>query len=72
MYQIVMWGRERDWRREEAGARLSRGERGLRRGRAVLPGPSRYSAVRFTGRKLTKSYLSSIIESQPIYIDRVC
>jgi len=33
-------GRERDWRHGAATARLSRGERGLRRGGLVPPEPS--------------------------------
>ena len=63
--------RERDWRREAAAARLSRSEPGLRRGRIVPPEPPRYSVVRSAMRRLTKSYLSSIIESYSSYTDQV-
>ena len=63
--------RERDWRREAAAARLSRSEPGLRRGRIVPLAPSRYSLVRFAMHRLTKSYLSSIIESYSSYTDQV-
>ena len=56
-------GRERDWRREEAAACPSRGERGLRpggerdlhRGRMALLGPPRCRLVRSAMHRLTKT-----------------
>lgn len=61
--------RERDRWREAATARLSRGGPGLRRGR-IVPQPPRYSLVRSAMRRLTKSYLSSMIGSSVLISSR--